>query len=478
MAIYAIKNASSLLTTVEFGPVPEGNFAFFTVRNELARSAIKQFLTSPSMGQELIGEAVMDGKPMLITRGNKSREELLDVLNASGNTPQLVRHARPIDTWRVISLLAVPGQVLQLSSSLMRKNKRIDWGLFFFATSNLVGHAITWVYGAQKSEDNNRLNYVKTEVNATLDEYRTPGETLPAVSDTRKTLREETEQLSFGQKIDKFLRHNSIYVGEIACRYTGALALAFPANRVKWAALKSKSLPQAYEMARNESTLAHLAGLTSVAGKTTSLMAQTEDPYDTKPKSALENFREKIAFRAGGWMEAGAFGTLTYDALTNPNRRIVFRGKEYRDYVGGLGSALFTARYVVRNWAKFGEKQIDMDEVYAHTTDALAKMPKEKLSQLLASTAAAITSHFKDKNLDYGEVYTRLMNDLYSYHKITVEKMPSGPESHVIRLNAFREPQDAAACAKLCAYADNERPSSYVDSLRAAVTEPLIRRGA
>jgi len=436
MAVYKVKNINSTFSSLEFTPVSEGNFAFFTAKSAEEKTQLTQFLNSPEINQTVLGEAEVGGAHVLITSGSKSETGLMNAVEAKGNSLQLVPNdsGNRNKTWRIISMLAVPGQFLQIASSAMRKNHKTDWGLLLFATSNLIGHAITWNYGAQQSEDTNRLAFVKNKINQTLSPHTNAPESLPAISDHRKDMRDDFVEKTTGEKLDKFMEKNSIYVGEILCRYMGAFALAFPPDRWK-SALRSGSLSNAYKAGRNTSELSHYAGLASLTGKTTSLFAKTEDPYNAKPNTLFDDFREKVAFRAGGWIEAGAFGTLTYDALRNPNRRISFQGKEYPDYVGALGSSLFTARYAMRNWAKFGEKNADMEEVYAHASDCLAKMPKEKLPTLVAETTATITEHFKDKHLNYGEVYSRLISELYKYHQIALIKAPT--PSNILALPAY-----------------------------------------
>ncbi|NBO18026.1 MAG: hypothetical protein EBV03_02150 [Proteobacteria bacterium] len=465
MAVYDIINDKTTLETVEFIPVSEGNVAFFTAPSAAARADLLRLIKSTGLGQQITDEAVVHGKPVIITSGPATQGLLMEALKAHGLSIAPHQPADKNHTWKIISMLAVPGQFLQLASSVMRKDKKLDWGMLAFASSNLVGHAITWNYGAQSYEDKNRLTFLKGEINKELSPHLPQGERLPAVSDSRKELRHDHHApTTLGQRMDSFLEANSIYVGEIACRYMGALALAFPPDR--WRKITtSGGVIGAYNTARNPSAFAHSAGIASLSGKTLSLMAKAEDPYQTKPHTALDTFREKIAFQAGGWIEAGAFGTLTYDALCNPNRRIVIRGKEYRDYVGALGSALFTARYVMRHWAKFGERRIDMDEVYAHATDSLAKMPQGRIAELVNHTATALTEHFKDENLTYGEVYTRLKSDLYTYHHIVVpesSQKTSAPRSFVSALpRGFATAPQSAARAMPGGYAEMIRAHSH-----------------
>ena len=476
MAVYNVINPGSALTSVEFTPVPDGNFSFFHVKTPEQLDAVKQWLVSKEVGQEIVGEALVDKHPVLVTHGDKTQADIMGMLTTRGDTLQLQKHAKGIDMWRVVSMLAVPGQALQIASSFMRKDKKLDWGLFVFGASNLTGHAISWVYGSQKSDDVNRLNFFKKHINETLDEHIPDGSSLPDIHDKRASLHTEpAHPPTVGEKVDGFLRRNSVYVGEIFCRYVGAVALAFPID--KWqGAMKRGSLSEAYRSARNPSPLVHYAGLGSMAGKTTSFLAKSEDPYDPKPKTGLDTFREQYAFRTGGWMETAAFGTLTYDALTNPKRRILFRGNEYRDYVGGLGSALFTIRYIVRYWAKFGEKNVNMDEMYAHVADSLALVSPEKLPLLLAKTAAEITEHFKDKKLDYGQVYTQLMTDLYRYHHIALDNLGTEPEERAAKLKFNVTPPDAQA-------ANNQtrskqmpvRAGNYAETYKIGLPETLGR---
>ncbi|MBY0408462.1 MAG: hypothetical protein K2Q01_12290 [Rickettsiales bacterium] len=472
MTFYNVKNTPLPLSSVEFAPVSDGNVAFFTAASHESREKIMEFLASPGMHQRVTGEACVDGKPVLITSGSQTQQELMEALKTRGVTLEQQQLPDKNRTWKIISMLAVPGQFLQLASGLMRKDKKLDWGMLVFAGSNLVGHAITWHYGAQSYEDKNRLKFVKGEINTGLSPYVAKGDSLPDIHDSRKELRNEHTTRTPGQRIDSFLEANSIYVGEIFCRYLGAFALAFPPDR--WGAgSHTKKMSAAYEVARNTNNYVHNAGLASLTGKTISLMAKAEDPYDTRPPGALDTFREKIAFRMGGWIEAGAFGTLTYDALTNPNRRIVFRGKEYKDYVGALGSALFTSRYIMRHWAKFGERKTDMDEVYAHAADCLAKMPQARIGELVANTATALTEHFKDEHATFGEVYTRLKSDLYNYHHIVVPgDIRTQPPKDSPRLYSKREGTPAKPFAL---QQDNTKPSSgsYAQYVRATGEVPM-----
>ena len=110
------------------------------------------------------------------------------------------------------------------------------------------------------------------------------------------------------------------------------------------------------------------------------------------------------------------------------------------DFISGIGGVLFTIRYAMRHWAPFGVRDTNMPEIYAHVTDSLAKMPPDKLPQLLADTAADITDHFKDKHLKYGEVFNQLLIDLYRYHHIALDNLGTEPEERIAKVNGHASP--------------------------------------
>jgi len=180
----------------------------------------------------------------------------------------------------------------------------------------------------------------------------------------------------------------------------------------------------------------------SLTGKTTALPSKAPDPYNPKPHTWLDTLREKFTFRTGGLIETVAFGMVGADAFMN--KKISFKkgGKQYRDYISGIGGTLFTIRYLIRYWAPFGIKEMNMDEMYAHVTDSLAKMPPGKLPQLMAETAADLTDHFKDKHLEYGKVFTQLMNELYRYHHIALDNLGTEPEERRVKMTAHLKNPD------------------------------------
>jgi len=451
MAVYKNTHAGSPIAGVEFTPVSDGNFSFFYVDNEADLAEVKQWLTSPDIGQEIIAEAQTASQPVLITHGGKAKDDLMALLEARGEKLELQKHKRSFAdmAWPVRGALGFTGQTLQLSSSFLTK-KGFAWDTGMFASLNLVANAMAMMFGAQRRPDDHKLRAIKTDINETLDDYVPGGgDTLPSIDEQRAYLRKDPEPpKSWWQKSKELLRDNSVLVGEVGLRFAAGLAVAFPVNKLSkgWAALKSGSVTKAYYVARNDAIITHWAGLGSLFGKAVALFSKSEDPYDPKPKSLLDTIREKYLFRTGGWIEAGAFSAQAYDNFTNTGetKKIRFRGKDSPNYIAGIGSSLFATGYVVRNWAKFGIKEMNMDEMYAHAVDGLAQVPPEQLSQRMAEVAADITDHFKGNRLSYGEAFRQLMNRLYRDQHIALDNLGTEPEERIAKTNSQAQAADMA----------------------------------
>jgi hypothetical protein len=114
-------------------------------------------------------------------------------------------------------------------------------------------------------------------------------------------------------------------------------------------------------------------------------------------------------------------------------------GRQRRDYAGGAGGVLLASSLTSRIFAPFGVRDVDMKELEAHLTDALALVPPQKLPQIIAETAAGVKEHFKEKAPNYGEIYDTLVNGLYRYHRIAVPASTAAFEkSHVDQIQQTR----------------------------------------
>jgi len=173
-------------------------------------------------------------------------------------------------------------------------------------------------------------------------------------------------------------------------------------------------------------------GVSYLIGKTVALFSKTPDPYNPKPHTMWDTIREKYTFRLSSVIEGVAASTLIYDRLKNQKITLVKGGKTYPDFLGATGGGLFVSGFLIRLFAKFGVKEVNMDELNAHISDSLAKVPADKLPQAIAETTAFIKEHFKDKQTnayhkmrvketpEFGQIYNHLVTDLYRDHGISV----------------------------------------------------------
>jgi len=435
MAVYKNTKQNAGLTMLECTAAPKGQQLFFHVRDAASGEAVKQALERSGAGLTWVAQSKLGAGIVLVAQGAHGCEaKALAALASSGENLELSHKQKKIDPWVIRSFLGFGGQTLQLTSSFMRPDKpgmagkgiwhKVDMPIFVFAAANMTANVINLAYKAQNIDDPKQLRYLKQRVNEQLSPQLEPGHHAPSVDEKRSDLREKPkEDTGPLAGFNNFMRKYSVNVGELGLRYLGAFGLVSPMNT--WGNVFKGKLPEL-----GKSAYRNVGGFASITGKTIALSSTIPDPYDTKPKSWLDNIREKYSFLTGGIIEAGAFSVLAYDNFVNTKpisateanpRGIMFKGKAYRDWLGGIGAAMFVTGYIVRSWAKYGTRHVDMNELYAHVSDTLAQLPPEKVPQLLADTTADIKNHFKDsEDLDYSTIYTALANDLKRYHHIDV----------------------------------------------------------
>lgn len=500
MAVYRNNKQESPITSVEFSPVSDGNFTFFFIDSPISVKGVKEWLQDKKVSQEIIAETQVSGHPVLVTHGDKPPEHILAALKDRGEelTPYHRKKAFSEQVWPMGASIATVGQLMQLTSSYLRPKRDADWTLRLFAGSNLLASAWIFFYGAQRSKDPHRLTYLKRHFNEELGSHAPGGQdSLPDINDTRLRFHNESsEPKNIAGKMDDFLARNSVTVGEIGLRYLGATSLAFSSKN--WGKAFNKLLEgefkEAYKVGRTAtpipgtnkvSLLTHNAGMLSLTGKTIAIASKAEDPYNPKPSTWLDKVREKFTFNFGGALETIAFATVAYDGFKNkkisfkPAYKKVMEGekevlkriegvKEHADVISGIGSSLFTIRYIMRNWAPFGVREMDMPELYAHVTDCLAKMPPDKLPQLLADTAADITDHFQDKHLKYGEVFSQLLTDLYRYHHIALDNLGTEPEERLQKNHSPQHTNEASMTFTAKQAEHTAKPNKKQDSTHTA----------
>lgn len=282
------------------------------------------------------------------------------------------------------------------------------------------------------------------------------------------------------------MKRNSVTVGEIGLRYFGAIALAFPVSRWKAAArtMGAEGLKAGIKEGFNPDSFSGYTGAAYLAGKSIALFSKVPDPYDNTHKhSTIDTIREKYLFKLSSATEAVAAGLLAYNGLTQ--KKILSKGKLVRDWPGGIGGMLFMSGLVIRMFAPFGTKELNMRELNAHITDSIAQVPIDKIPQATADTAAFLTEHFKDKkfrnqNVEFGKTYTELAADLYRYHNIALPGADGGVGNNVVNVDAAAPANDKVAAfarpeMKKPDLAAMPRPASFQDRT-AATPEAAMQR--
>jgi hypothetical protein len=465
MAIYDNKTKGSAVTAVEFSPVAQGNFAFFYLDDYRHLDEVKSWLSNEQFKQQIVAESAVNGRPVIITRGEHTQEALRALLESRGDKLSLHRPEQQFNYWAMRGGMSVVGQTLQLTSSLMgvekltdkhalvnaesklfnpalaqelkeakglkkdlfvRKNFNYDIGVF--AILNLIANGANILYGGQSEKDDNRLRHVKQGINDGLAGKLNDGQQMIDVNDNRQAQRSEPEKPpTIVEQFNEFARRHSVRFFELGLRFAAAVALVLPVNKMKggFDLLKKGEVSNAFHSSLNPDKLARWAGIGYLSGKTVALFAKVPDPYDPKPHSTIDTIREKVLFKLGSVIEAFAGGTIAVNAYQK--KKVGFsNGKTasmtpQRDWFGTVGGGLFATGYVVRLGAEFGSKNINMNEVYAHAEDTLARTPHDRLPQLLADTAAGLTTHFQDKGMTFGETYSRMLSDLYRYNQVAIE---------------------------------------------------------
>jgi hypothetical protein len=253
---------------------------------------------------------------------------------------------------------------------------------------------------------------------------------LPDVnSDPTKSRIAEYTTKNLGEQLYETAQHYSTRIGEIGLRTAGSFGLAYPMN--KWGAMLSRiargDIIGAHNIGRNTNQVTYNAGLGMLLGKSVSMLAKEEDPYDPEEKNLIDNFREKIAFKLSSVIEGGAAAYMLADRLNlvdkdAPKKSIKVAGIETDyDWLNAAGQSVFIGGYWIRYaYASYGSLDVDMKHLYAHISDCLNEVPKEILPHALIATAANLKNHFADKKITFTEIYSGIANDLLHHYGVDV----------------------------------------------------------
>jgi hypothetical protein len=461
MTQYTNANAQSSLAALEISSRPDGNYAFFYTHKPEEAEAVKKKLVASGLNPQILSEAQAGDKAVIIARVPESKDEMLRLLRAQGEELRAPEVKREFHPWKWRGNFSNIGQGLNLYSSISKG--QLDRPKMTFAGLNLAANAVNLIFGGQKDEDVNRMRTVKEQFNEKLTAYLAPGVSLPVVDEKPAAIvRMEAKEkpLTLGQKAYGFMQRNSVLVGEIGLRYLGSLAMVFPAEQWKSAIteLRKGAVVDAFKKAvNNKPDKTNLrVGVIYLIGKTIGLFSKVPDPYNPEPPSTLDTIREKLLFKVSSAIEASAAATLAHGSMKKG------------DTVGALGGASLVGGLSTRFFAKFGTRHVDMDEIYAHVAEGLAKVAPSKLPAAMADAATFLQEHFKDKKLQFGNAYTQLRTDLYRYHDIAVfpQAKPTVP---------MQEVADAAAAPAQRKWTETSRPAGEdKDVARAAAAKPPV----
>lgn len=426
MTTYNNLRADSPIRSVELSSPKLGyNTAFFHLADDANAENVKAWL-SEQAGQTVISQATIEGHTLLITRGNHSQDMLLATLKERGDNFQEPKVEKKFNPWKWRGITSIVGQSLQLFSSWKGSKPgsadRAAIGLF--ASTNLVANITNITFGSQKKEDPHQLRALKERFNETLVQHLPEGQTLFSPDENRAALRPvEKNSDSLGKKVHSVARKYSVSGGEIGLRFFGASSLSFPITKWKkgFETFSKSGAKDAFKEIRNDNPITFKVGLITVLGKIISFCSKEPDPYNPKAPSTLDKIREKVTFPLSSVVEGLGAAWMAYDRFKN--QTITFGKKKYPDFFGGVGNLVFITGYVIRFFAPYGSREVNMKELNAHITDSLAKVPQEKLPALLAQTAADLKWHFKEK-ISLPEIYNQLASDLKYHHHIDLESIP------------------------------------------------------
>lgn len=408
-------------------------------------------------GLSLISDVTHEGSRLIVAHITHTPDETIKTLGCKTDTLALVppEVKKGFNPWLWRGITSFVGQSLQLASSFTAVGSKADKNaIFTFASLNLLANVSNIVFGSQKKEDPHQLRLLESSVN---DQARAAGATgeLPATEDKRTRLHNDVDpKRSLGEKAYDTLQKISVTGGEIGLRTLGSAALAFPMKQWGDGARtlrRTGSIGETFHAMKNPTTSTFRVGLVMLTGKFVSLLSKEPDPYNPAPQSTFDRIREKVTFRASSLIEGGAALYMRNDRLKNHKIRVF--GKEYRDHFGGRGNEVFIVGYGIRLLAPYGSREVKMRELYAHSADALAKVPRENMPDALARTALMLDEHFGAKSVGLDTLYTEIASRLKSYHGIDVTKPNS---SHAPEVKPAQPPiADRAPTTQVSAIADH-----------------------
>lgn len=406
------------ITGIEFSPAEGGTISYIYLSKDADKSHIRQILQDT--GQTIIAEPQTENSSLIIARGNTEVQDVLKQLSETGDRFMLESRKKKMNPWAWRGGLSVIGQSLQIASGALAINKvdvdiprgitrpeKFDLALIWFAIPNLAANIINYVFGAQKSEDiygqAKIRSFIADEVNkyAPADGQVQPTDIAPNADKAK----------SSSHSASAFLRRYSVVFGEVGLRVLGSFSMAFsPANwKTAFPELFRGNFAEAYKLGRTTDRLTHISGLGMLLGKFISFFPKTPDPNNPKPNNWFDNLREKYLFKASSAVEFSATSVLLYDRYKK--KALVINGKVQPEYFGLLGNSVFDAGYMIRWFAPFGKKVVDMNKVNAYITDGLARIPEDKRADAAATIALKLKEQMGDAAPPLAQLHTHIVQD-------------------------------------------------------------------
>jgi hypothetical protein len=509
MTVYTGKHDGSAVQSAEFMRIEGEQYALLSIKADTQAAFLPKVLHSMAIPAVVASELTQENgdKTVLIKMGG-GEQSLLDALAQQGD-PLIAKHEKEskFDPWFWRGATSIVGQSLQILSSCTTYNPKNvsadgrpivnpDAAIFGFGALNLMANACNMTFGSQHKPDEHQLKYLKEAFNQQWQPYAVEGKELPAV-DGRALHRREQEKQSVGEKLHGFLQQQSVTFGEVGLRMLGTTSLIAPITQWPKAFeyVMQGNPVQAASAVINKDKATLSVGIATMVGKISGLVAKEQDPYNPKPKSGIESFRENIAFKLSSVIEGGAAAYMMFDRYHNKRSTIGYDGnmnaegfargadetmqtvrnrdasymKQLKpDWAGVAGNFVFIDGYMMRYFAKVGSLDVDMKELCAHVSDGLSNLPKEQIPDALAATALSLKLHFHDKkDITAAGIYEAVADDLRKQHVIDVSE---------IRLANIR--QEGAKAALEAAYnapSAMKEPPPKTDAIIAAAYEQRMQ---
>lgn len=379
---------------VRVGDAPH---AFVTLSSPQAADSLKQLLTNRLPQLKVLGVHARGNETVLSLAGFQDNQELIDTFAAFGQPLSPASHKNKLtDPWLWRGSSSVVGQGLMLFSSRHGTGSKKDRdAVLGFAALNMLANITNIIFGSQKKDDPHQLQFVAEKIHTQLAPLAEEN-ALPAPEEATKPLPiDPNHRRTFGEKAYDFAQKYSVSGGEIGLRVLGSLSMVFPIT--KWfestgILFKTRSWKAAYEVAHNHNPHTFYAGIGMLVGKFTSMAAKEPDPYNPNPSSAIDTFREKVAFPLSSVIEAGATAYSMHDRFTR--QKIKLDDVEHPDFLGGWGNAVFLGGYGIRFAAPYGSLNVNMKQLYAYTAQSLLQLPAEKREAAMLESAHVLAEHF------------------------------------------------------------------------------------